>query len=292
MAAVRNLCRVIRVRLDLGYDGTDFSGWACQPGRRTVEGELCAALHTLTRRADLRLTVAGRTDAGVHARGQVAHLDLPEDLWQRLPGRSGLAPGEALARRLAGLLPSDIVVHRAAAADPGFDARFAALWRRYRYRIADAEATRDPLRRHDTVSLRDRLDVERMHLCAQHLLGLGDFAAFCKLADGRSTIRTLLRYDWQREPDGTLQATVQADAFCHSMVRFLVGAAVAVGAGRRDPDWPRQVLASRRRDSAAVVMPAHGLSLEEVAYPPAEQLAERVSQTRAVRTLPERPHGE
>ncbi len=276
---------MVRIRLDLGYDGTDFSGWAMQPGRRTVEGELTSCLTTVTRLEGLRLTVAGRTDAGVHARGQVAHVDLADEVWASLPGRAGHTPGVALVRRLRGVLPADIAVHSAQVAAAGFDARFAALWRRYSYRLADAETRLDPLRRRDTAVVRDRLDASAMHTAAQGLLGLSDFAAFCKLAEGRSTIRTLLAYDWRRAADGVLVAEVRADAFCHSMVRFLVGAVVAVGAGRRDVEWPAQVLASRRRDSAAVVMPAHGLCLDEVGYPAPEDLAARARQTRAVRTL-------
>ncbi len=275
----------MRVRLDLGYDGTDFSGWAIQPGRRTVEGELGQGLAKVLRLDQVRLTVAGRTDAGVHARGQVAHADLPDDRWAALPGRSSITPAAALVRRLQGVLPCDIAVHSATHAPEGFDARFAALWRRYSYRIADAGARVDPLRRHDTVVVRDPLDVDVMRLASRNLLGLNDFAAFCKLAEGRSSIRTLLEYDWTRLEEGTLVARVQADAFCHSMVRFLVGAAVAVGAGRRDVDWPARALAARTRDSAAVVMPAHGLCLEQVAYPADAELAARAIETRAVRTL-------
>jgi tRNA pseudouridine38-40 synthase len=274
------------VRLDLGYDGTDFSGWAAQPGRRTVEGELTAGMSRLLRGRQVVLTVAGRTDAGVHARGQVAHLDLDDDTWLALPGRSSAAPEQALVRRLAGVLPDDIVVHRARVAPADFDARFAALWRRYRYRIADSPDLADPLRRRDTVYHRAPLDHSTMHEAAQKLLGINDFAAFCKLRGGRTTVRTLLKLTWRRDPDGVLLADVVADAFCHSMVRFLVGACVAVGEGRRPVHWPGQVLASGLRDQAAQLMPAKGLSLEEVGYPPDDQLAARVAQTRAVRTLP------
>ncbi|MFV0461441.1 MAG: tRNA pseudouridine(38-40) synthase TruA [Actinomycetales bacterium] len=276
----------MRIRLDLGYDGTAFSGWAAQPGRRTVEGELTGALRAVLRDPLVRLTVAGRTDAGVHARGQVAHLNVDETAWGALPGRGTGSAGQALVRRLAGLLPPDVVVHEARPVSEDFDARFAALWRRYSYRLADASSLRDPLRRADTAAVRDSLDVGRMDAAARTLVGLHDFAAFCKLAEGRSSVRTLLAYGWTRDQDGVLVGTVQADAFCHSMVRFLVGAAVAVGSGRREIDWPAGVLASRQRDSAAVVMPARGLCLERVEYPPPDALAERISQTRAVRALP------
>lgn len=281
----------VRVRLDLGYDGTAFRGWATQPDQRTVQAELEAALTTVLRHRPVQLTVAGRTDAGVHARGQVSHFDLPLAVWAQLPGRSTLAPGPALVRRLNGLLADDVVVHRASEVSTDFDARFAALSRRYSYRIANADAVRDPLRRADTAVVRESLDLAALQQASARLTGLHDFAAFCKLADGRSTIRTLLDYSWRRDAEGTLVATVAADAFCHSMVRFLIGVAVPVGAGRRPPDWPAEVLASGRRDGAVQLMPAHGLCLEEVRYPPEAEWAERVAQTRSVRTPEELTRG-
>ena len=278
----------LRVRLDFAYDGTDFSGWAAQPGRRTVEAELSAALTTLLRAGDpVRLAVAGRTDAGVHARGQVAHADLDPVAWARVPGRSDRTPAEAAVTRINGILPADIVVRSVREAPPGFDARFSAVRRRYLYRLCDEPTRLDPLRRRDTAQSKRGLDVTAMDTAARSLLGLADFAAFCKKRDGATTVRTLLEYSWARLDDGTLAATVVADAFCHSMVRALVGAVVPVGEGRRPVEWPAQVLAARRRDPAATVMPAHGLSLEEVVYPPAEELASRAAQARAVRALPE-----
>lgn len=276
----------LRLRLDLAYDGSGFSGWAAQPGRRTVEGELSAALTTLLRAsAPVRLTVAGRTDAGVHAHGQVAHCDVPVPAYQALPGRSSRTPEAAALTRLAGLLPDDIVVSRVAPAPVGFDARFSATMRRYRYRIADAAAPRDPLRRNDTVWLTDSLDVSAMDAASQQLLGLRDFAAFCRRREGATTIRTLLRYSWGRATDGVVEASVVADAFCHSMVRALVGALVPVGSGRAGLGFPAEVLAGGIRDPRVKVMPAHGLSLIEVSYPPDEQLAARAALARASRTL-------
>ena len=276
----------LRVRLDFAYDGTDFSGWAAQPGRRTVEAELSAALTTVLRAPEpVRLTVAGRTDAGVHARGQVAHADVEPGGWGRLPGRSDRTPAEAAVSRLRGVLPADIVVRHAAPAPEGFDARFSALRRRYLYRLCDAPARLDPLRRHDTVVSRNPLNVEALDAAARSLVGLHDFAAFCKRREGASTVRTLLEYSWIRLDDGTLVATVIADAFCHSMVRSLVGAVLPVGEGRRAVSWPAQVMAAAQRDPAVAVMPPHGLSLEEVVYPPDEDLAARAEQARAVRTL-------
>ncbi|GAB3877942.1 tRNA pseudouridine synthase A [Terrabacter terrigena] len=275
---------LLRVRIDLAYDGTHFSGWAAQPGLRTVQGELTAALGTVLRSPEpARVTVAGRTDAGVHARGQVVHTDLDPEAWAALPGRSDREPGPSLVSRLGGILPRDIVVRRAALAPKGFDARFAALERRYVYRIADAGAVRDPLRRYDTVWWRKPLDAGAMDDAARSLVGLRDFAAFCKQREGATTVRTLLAFSWTRLDDGVLAATVRADAFCHSMVRSLVGAVVPVGEGRRDRGWPRALQERHDRAPGIHVMPAHGLSLEEVRYPADEDLAARSSLTRARR---------
>ena len=238
----------LRVRLDLAYDGTAFSGWAAQPSLRTVQGELAAALTTVLRSPEpVRVTVAGRTDAGVHARGQVAHVDLDPQAWAALPGRSDREPGAALVRRLGGILAHDVVVRGAVVAPDGFDARFSAVERRYLYRLADPDADRDPLRRHDTVWWRRPLDVAAMDDAARSLVGLRDFAAFCKQREGATTVRTLLDFSWTRLPDGVLAATVRADAFCHSMVRSLVGAVVPVGEGRRASDWPRALQARGSR---------------------------------------------
>ncbi|WP_298456293.1 tRNA pseudouridine(38-40) synthase TruA [uncultured Cellulomonas sp.] len=283
-----------RIRLDLSYDGTDFAGWARQPGLRTVQGLLEGALATVLRTgAPLRVTVAGRTDAGVHARGQVAHVDLDEAAWAAVPGRSAREPGVALVARLTGVLPRDVVVHRAQVAPGGFDARFSALRRHYAYRIADDAARRDPLRRRHVLWHPRPLDVAAMQAATRALVGHHDFAAFCKPREGATTIRTLEVLDWARPGDGPdaglVVATVQADAFCHSMVRALVGASVAVGEGRRPVGWPAAVLADRRRDPGGGVVPALGLTLEEVAYPGDDELDARATQTRAVRAaLPPR----
>lgn len=278
--------RRLRVRLDLAYDGTGFAGWAAQPGLRTVEGVLGDALTTVLRAPDpVRLTVAGRTDAGVHARGQVAHADVDAAAWAALPGRADRLPQDAAVTRLAGVLPPDVVVRRADPAPDGFDARFSATSRRYAYRLADPGSLQDPLRRLDTVRHRRPLDVAAMDEAARALLGLHDFAAFCRRREGATTVRTLLTYGWARDDDGVVVGTVVADAFCHSMVRALVGALVPVGEGRRPTGWPAQVLGARVRDTGVVVMPPHGLSLEEVVYPPDGDLAARAVEARAVRTL-------
>ena len=281
---------LVRVRVDFAYDGSDFSGWAAQPGLRTVEQVLSEALATVLRAPEpVRLTVAGRTDAGVHARGQVCHADVDPLAFARLPGRSDRTPVEAAVTRLNGVLPPDVVVREVSVAPDGFDARFSAVQRRYLYRICDRAELADPLRRRDTVVVRHRLDVEAMHAAAQGLLGLQDFAAFCKKREGATTIRTLLDYAWSRAEDGTLLARVEADAFCHSMVRSLVGAVLPVGEGRQPVEWPAQVLTTGRRDPRVVVMPPHGLSLEAVSYPPAGEMAARARESRAVRTVGESP---
>lgn len=277
----------MRIRLDFAYDGTDFSGWARQPGLRTVEEELAAGLGTVLRVAPPQLTVGGRTDAGVHARGSVCHLEVADEVWGSVPGRTDRTPGAALLTRLRGVLPADIVVRAATEVPSAFDARFSALRRRYSYRICDRPEQLDPLRRRDTVVVRRPLDVAAMDAAARTLEGLRDFAAFCRPREGATSVRTLLRHTWRREQDGTLVGTVEADAFCHSMVRALVGSVVPVGEGRRPATWPREVADRAVRDPAVQVMPAHGLCLEEITYPEgAPALEARDRESRAVRSLP------
>jgi tRNA pseudouridine38-40 synthase len=279
----------LRIRLDLDYDGTDFSGWAVQPGRRTVAGVLGSALATVLRvpETDVALVVAGRTDAGVHANGQVCHVDVPPDAWRALPGRASLLPPAAvLLRRLRGVLAGDVRVRAAAVAPPGFDARFSALRRRYAYRLSDDPAGVLPLRRRDVAWAVRPLDVTAMDEASRPLAGLHDFAPFCRRREGATTVRTLQEYTWVRDDDGLVVARVVADAFCHSMVRSLVGAAVAVGDGRRPVTWLAAMLAGGVRDPGVVVAPPHGLVLEEVAYPPDAELAARAAAARAVRSLP------
>jgi tRNA pseudouridine38-40 synthase len=270
--------RIVRVRIDLSYDGTAFSGWAAQPGRRTVEDVVAAALGRVLRLpAPPKLTVAGRTDAGVHARGQVVHVDLPGVVWA--------ATADRVVARLASALPADVRVRAAGPAPAGFDARFSALWRRYAYRVCDDEGAADPLRRHETLWYFRRLDLSVMNEAARSLLGEHDFAAFCRRREGATTIRALRVLDWHRDGDGTAIATVVADAFCHNMVRSLVGALLAVGEGRHPPGWAAAVLAAAVRDPAVRVVAPHGLCLEEVGYPPPGELAARAAETRTVRTI-------
>ncbi|MCW2786013.1 MAG: tRNA pseudouridine synthase [Marmoricola sp.] len=275
----------MRLRLDLSYDGTDFNGWAVQPGVRTVQGELESALDTVLRTKGTRLTVAGRTDRGVHARGQVVHADLDEAALAQVPGRSELAPVDALLRRVNGVAGRDVRVRRVLLAPEGFDARFSAVWRRYAYRIADDPTMVDPLRRSHVVAWPRKLDVDAMNEAAELLLGLHDFAAFCKRREGATTIRSLLDLSWERV-DGILVATVRADAFCHSMVRSLVGCLAVVGEGRERPEFAREVMAAGLRHPGVAVAWPHGLTLEEVGYPTDEELAAQAVLSRTKRVLP------
>lgn len=280
-----------RLRLDLSYDGTGFSGWAKQPGLRTVEGELEAALATLTRQSadEVRLIVGGRTDAGVHARGQVCHVDVMTSQLTRILSRQ---PREVLgtpesARRLNGVLSRrnarDVIVHRVSAVPDVFDARFSAVSRRYEYRLRPAGVKIDPLTRFFTVDVHSHLDLTDMQEASRALLGLRDFTTFCKARDGATAVRTLLRFDWRVTTEGIYVATVEADAFCHSMVRSLVGAVVAVGSGKVTLEELEMFLQARERTNRFTVMPAKGLSLEEILYAADDELLARSQQTRAKR---------
>ncbi|MBB5954877.1 tRNA pseudouridine38-40 synthase [Saccharothrix tamanrassetensis] len=261
------------MRLDLAYDGTEFSGWARQPSRRTVCGVLEDTM-SMVLREDVDLTVAGRTDAGVHASGQVAHVDLPSTV-----------DVDALPRRLARALPADVRVFSARVMPPAFDARFTALRRHYEYRVTDAAFGAHPLRRLDTLAWPRPLDVEALNEASALLLGERDFCAFCRRREGATTIRELQRLAWQRSGD-VLTAHVSADAFCHSMVRSLVGALLAVGEGRKPVAWPASLLSLSARSSEVTVAPPHGLSLVRVDYPDDADLAARALVTRNVRVAP------
>lgn len=288
----------VRIRLDVAYDGSPFSGWAVQPGLETVQGSLEAALELVVR-APVRLVVAGRTDAGVHARGQVAHADLaPEQARRVLTGREGPRP-DGLERRLTGGLsrilgsdrrrrglaevPGAIVVRRARPAPEGFDARFSAIARRYVYRIDDGAAGHDPLTRMSTWAVDRTLDVTAMQEAVEPLPGLHDFLSFCRPRPGATTIRELQEITVRRTETGLLEVELLADAFCHSMVRAIVGSMVRVGKGERQASWLRGRLEERTRSSETLLAPAQGLVLEEVLYPEDEQLAQRAQLTRARR---------
>ncbi|WP_440710302.1 tRNA pseudouridine(38-40) synthase TruA [Herbiconiux sp. YIM B11900] len=286
-----------RIRLDIAYDGTDFSGWAKQPGFRTVQGVLEETMAIILRRYPPNpvLWVAGRTDAGVHATGQVAHVDLAEDQLRSLRRRGAPAGiGEAelarlLGQRINGVLgaDSDVVVRSSELAPEGFDARFSAIWRRYRYRVADTAAEHDPLERRRTVRHPTELDVDAMDTAARALLGLHDYATFCRPRPHSTTIRTLRSFAWRRQGDGVLIASLEADAFCHSMVRSLVGATVAVGDGSLNGEDVVRLRDAQQRTGEFLVMPAKGLVLTEVGYPVDGELRTRAEQTRARRTAVE-----
>jgi tRNA pseudouridine38-40 synthase len=274
----------VRIRIDLAYDGGGFRGWARQPGLRTVQATVEAALATVLRVPEVRVVVAGRTDTGVHARGQVLHVDLDDGVLEASAGRAGGSPYGALVRRLNGVLPPDVRAHAAAPAPEGFDARFSATWRRYAYRVCDGPA--DPLTRGFVVAWPQRVEVGLLNEAAARLLGLRDFASFCRQREGATTIRTLQEFSWAREAD-VVTATVRADAFCHSMVRSLVGCLLPVGDGRRPVGWVEEVARAARRDPAVAVAPPHGLTLEEVGYPDGAGLVAQADRARALRTLPE-----
>jgi tRNA pseudouridine38-40 synthase len=242
-----------------------------QPGRRTVCGVLTEALSTVLREP-VSLTVAGRTDAGVHATGQVAHADLPAEL-----------DAPWLVRRLARLLPPDVRVRAVTPVPAAFDARFSAMRRHYRYRVATAPHGAEPLRARDTLSWPHPLDLAAVVAASDRLLGEHDFAAFCKRREGATTVRALQRLSWASADDGVVEALVSADAFCHSMVRSLVGALLDVGRGRRAVAWPAELLTRRERASEVPVAPAHGLTLVAVDYPPPAELAVRAAATRRLR---------
>ncbi|MER7165869.1 tRNA pseudouridine(38-40) synthase TruA [Micromonospora sp. NPDC000207] len=266
-----------RLRLDVSYDGTDFSGWAPQPSRRTVAGVLVEKLDlVLGAGTVVGLTVAGRTDAGVHATGQVCHVDLPTAVWREHEG--------LLVRRLARILPTDVRVRAATEVSADFDARFSATFRRYEYRVTDAAFGADPLRRHAVLAWPKSLDVDLLNAAAAGLVGEHDFAAYCRRKENATTLRAVSRLDWRRDPDGVLVATVQADAFCQAMVRSLVGAMLVAGDGRRPVEWPAGLLTRRDRASEVTVAAAHGLTLVAVGYPddPAEY-ARRADLTRRLR---------
>jgi tRNA pseudouridine38-40 synthase len=243
---------------------------------RTVQGTVESALALVLKFAGPpELTVAGRTDAGVHARGQVAHLDVSCVAWA--------SAGPQALRRINRLLPADVRLKAIGLAAPGFDARFSALSRRYSYRVCDDQARADPLRRRDTLWHRGRLDQDKMNEAAASCLGEHDFAAFCRRRPGASTIRELQRLDWQPAEPGVLVGTFIADAFCHNMVRALTGALLAVGDGSRPASWVADVLAAGSRDPAVRVAPPHPLCLEHVSYPPDTGLFARAELTRRVR---------
>lgn len=274
-----------RIRLDLAYDGNAYRGWAAQPGLPTVEGVLRIALETLIRRP-VPVTVAGRTDAGVHARRQSVHLDLHDDELASLSRDRDIEPEESLLRRLTSVLGREngaVVVHSVTRVPQDFDARFSALSRTYTYRIADRRELWQPLRRFDTAWIRQPLDEDLMQLEADAVLGLHDFGSFCRPRVGATTIRQLQDFTLTRGADGIITARLTADAFCHHMVRALIGACMDVGSGRRESGWLLARLDEPSWDEKVRLAPPEGLVLESVSYPEDDKLAARAEQTRAIR---------
>lgn len=291
----------MRFRLDLGYDGTNFHGWGVQPRLRTVQGTLEEAL-ALVCRTPVRTVVAGRTDAGVHARRQVVHLNLGEEeiaalVGQRRVDRDGnpRTPESALVSRLRGALTRldahDVVIHGASAVSDDFDARFSAQWRSYSYRLADDDSFFDPLLAAATVRHKGVLDACAMAQAAAGLLGLHDFLPFCKPRPDSTTIRTLQQISVGRDADGVIVFRLRADAFCHHMVRAIVGALIRVGTGAWSAEYPAELLeyANSRGESPEplYIAPGEGLVMEEVGYPPEAEWAARAAQTRARRSSAE-----
>ena len=256
----------LRLRIDLAYDGTDFYGWGKQPDRRTVQGEIEKALSTISRSA-IDTVVAGRTDAGVHATGQVIHVDVPETINL-----------DEIAYKLNRILDEDVRIMNVQIAPEGFNARFSALRRTYTYKILDRNLPIPPINRHDIASWYRPLDPDLMNTASELVLGHHDFAAFCKFKEGGTTIRTLEKFEWERQGD-LLISTIIADAFCYSMVRNLVGAVVCVADGRKDPTWMEELLTNKERVSDSLVFPARGLTLSSVEYPTDDQLIERAKVT-------------
>ena len=265
-----------RLRIDIAYDGTAFFGWATQPDRRTIQDLVEESIARISR-SDVESVVAGRTDAGVHATGQVIHVDLPDALFS-----DGLSYID-LRYKLNRILDEDVRIMEISDAPEGFHARFSALRRVYTYKILDNNDVIPPLSRYDVAPWYRPLDADLMNQASALVLGHHDFAAFCKFKEGGTTIRTLEKYQWQRDETGLLVAEVIADAFCYSMVRNLVGAVVCVADGRKDPSWMAELLANKERVSDSLVFPARGLSLTRVDYPSDQELLDRAKVTIAKR---------
>ena len=301
-----------RLRIDLAYDGGGFYGWAKQPELRTVQGTIEDALHKVLRvpvgdeREPLRLTVAGRTDTGVHASHQVAHLDVSDETLARCQGHMDVPLTEALARRLKAVLPADIVIHGIAIAPQGFDARFSALERTYVYRVADRSSEVDPRLRGCVLRVDESLDLDAMNAAAAMTIGLHDFGSFATPNPGGTTIREVKTAYWRRVPvaslvpdvlaeneayrtpsleSGLVVFTIVADAFARNMVRSLVGSSIKVGSGRKTLEWFADEMANPAREGACGPIAPQGLTLEHFEYPADDQLAARAEAIRAVRTL-------
>ncbi len=245
------------LKLVVAYDGTDFRGFASQTGQRTVQGELTAALDKIlpTSAPPLGMVCAGRTDAGVHAWGQVVSLKVPVE-----------AEPDQLRRALNGMLNPEIVVRRSERADPSFDARRSAKWRRYRYTILNRPEP-DPFVARYSWWIPETLDIARLRLAADPFMGEHDFASFCRKGPERSTTRRrVLASQWLDDDDGTLVYDVRATAFCWQMVRALVGTMVDAATDRLRPGDIMNILRARDRQDAGQIAPPQGLILESVGY--------------------------
>jgi tRNA pseudouridine38-40 synthase len=265
-----------RLRIDIAYDGTNFYGCGAQPDRRTIQDLVEEAISRISR-VDTESIVAGRTDAGVHATGQVIHVDVPDAIFD------GELNYIDFRYKLNRILDEDVRIMSITDAPSGFHARFSALRRHYVYKLIDNNDVIPPLTRNDVASWYRPLDVDRMNEASKLVLGHHDFAAFCKFREGSTTIRSLEKYEWKRTDDGVLVAYIVADAFCYSMVRNLVGAVVCVADGRKEPSWIAELLANKERVSDSLVFPARGLTLYQVDYPSDDQLLERAKITVAKR---------
>lgn len=298
----------VRVRIDFSYDGGPFAGWAKQPGLITVQGVFEEAL-ALIFRTPVYTTVAGRTDAGVHALHQVLHCDVSRSVWEGLPGRSqDPDPGRALKRklrgalsraladaetelglptRLQGYLQKAITVFECREVPADFDARFSALERSYRYLIEDNQDEQggNPLNRHLAWQVNAPLDLDVMNRAARELLGLHDFLSFCKPRVGSTTIRELRELTFERREDGLVEATIRADAFCHNMVRTLIASLVMVGEGSRDVAWLQGRISQPVRDSQVRLAAPRGLALARISYPDASGYAAQADKARNLRSL-------
>ncbi len=277
-----------------------------------MQGEIERILHTVLRvpvddaGEPLRLTVAGRTDTGVHASHQVCHLDVPETILARCVGHMDVPPVVALTRRLQRMLPNDITIHGINEAPHGFDARFSALERTYVYRIADRSSEIDPRMRGFVLHVDDDLDLETMNQAAAMTVGLHDFGSFATPNPGGTTIREVKTAYWRRMPQrpliddemtmgeryrtpsmesGLACFTIVADAFARNMVRSLVNGCVQVGIGKRSLDWFADKMATPLREGSTGPIAPQGLTLEHIEYPDDDQLAIRAETIRAKRTL-------
>jgi len=259
-----------RARIDLSYDGTNFYGWGKQRDQRTIQGELEEALFTLFQQR-IDTTVAGRTDAGVHATGQVCHVDLPDHDY-----------GD-IAYRLNRILTEEIRIKSIQRVSSDFHARFGALRRHYIYKILDGNRLLEPLKRFDVAPWYRELDIDLMNQAANLVIGERDFFSFAKFRENSTTIRDLQRFEFERNSEGLIIAQITADAFLYNMVRSLIGTMVYIGEGRFPVDWAREVLERKERPSDSIVFPARGLTFVGVDYPEDSQLAARVAKTMALR---------